>query len=258
MNSKTTSILALVCRIGKMIGALFTIIGLLVLIGTISGLTKPKSSNSYSSYYGYDYGWNSMEFSDGAFGGSSREYMSSTPALSAAYSSYGSSDMAQVQALSSISGSLNFMCAGAFVMFFSAIGAFIFDLISKKNKAGGLIDLAVGLMAFITNFIVTPSTSNIMSIGLKISSGDYSVIVGYFAALLLLVMSAFLMLRSAFPGTALLPKKNNSASGPVQKRPIYQQPVYAQNQAYQNQYPNGAQNQYQNGGYNNGVPGGRV
>lgn len=49
MNSKTTSILAVVCRIGKLIGALFTIIGMLVLIGTLTGLFKPEQSTSMTT-----------------------------------------------------------------------------------------------------------------------------------------------------------------------------------------------------------------
>ncbi len=78
MNSKTTSILAVVCRIGKLIGALFTIIGMLVLIGTLTGLFKPEQSTSsygYDDYYGYNYGWNSMEFPDGGDISSSREFL---------------------------------------------------------------------------------------------------------------------------------------------------------------------------------------
>lgn len=272
MNSKTTSILAVVCRIGKLIGALFTIIGMLVLIGTLTGLFKPEQSyNNYSSsssaygysdyydyddYYGYDYGWNSMEFPDGGEIRSSREFLSDRSMVSWASSS--SSSYEQLSALSSITGSLNFMCAGAFVMFFSSIGAFIFDLLSKKNMVGGFIDVCVGLMAFITNFMVTPSTSNMMSIYSRVSDGDYTAVTGYLAALLLLIMAAFLMFRSAFPCSALTTKKTN---GSAPKQPVYQNPVYAQNpyqNQYQNQYQNGAQNQYPTGGYNNGNPGGRV
>lgn len=263
MNSKTTSILAVVCRIGKLIGALFTIIGMLVLIGTLTGLFKPEQSNSsysYDDYYGYNYGWNSMEFPDGGDISSSREFLSDRSMVS--WASTSSSSYEQLSALSSITGSLNFMCAGAFVMFFSSIGAFIFDLLSKKNMVGGFIDVCVGLMAFITNFMVTPSTSDLMSIYSWWSAGDYSAIIeyfmGYFAALLLLIMAAFLMFRSAFPCSALTTKKN---TGNAPKQPVYQNPVYAQNpyqNQYQNQYQNGAQNQYPTGGYNNGNPGGRV
>lgn len=249
MNSKTASILAMVCRVGKLIGALFTIIGMLVLIGTLTGLFKPEQSTSssygyYDDYYGYNYGWNSMEFPDGGDISSSREFLSDRSMISWASSS--SSSYSQLSALSSITGSLNFMCAGAFVMFFSSIGAFIFDLLSKKNMVGGFIDVCVGLLAFITNFMVTPSTGNIMSIYTKVSAGDYTAITGYFAALLLLIMAAFLMFRSAFPCSALTTKKN---TGNAPKQPVYQNPVYAQN-PYQNQYPTG--------GYNNGNPGGRV
>ncbi len=191
MNSKTTSILAVVCRIGKLIGALFTIIGMLVLIGTLTGLFKPEQSNSsygYDNYYGYNYGWNSMEFPDGGDISSSREFLSDRSMISWAsnYSS-SSSSYSQMSALNSITGSLNFMCAGAFVMFFSSIGAFIFDLLSKKNMVGGFIDVCVGLMAFITNFMVTPSTSNMMSIYSRVSDGDYTAVTGYFTALLLLI-----------------------------------------------------------------------
>lgn len=263
MNSKTISILAVVCRIGKLIGALFTIIGMLVLIGTLTGLFKPEQSTSsygYSDYYGYNYGWNSMEFPDGGDISNSREFLSDRSMISWASSS--GSSYEQLSALSSITGSLNFMCAGAFVMFFSSIGAFIFDLLSKKNMVGGFIDVCVGLMAFITNFMVTPSTSDLMSIYSWWSAGDYSAIIeyfmGYFAALLLLIMAAFLMFRSAFPCSALTTKKTN---GSAPKQPVYQNPVYAQNpyqNQYQNQYQNGAQNQYPTGGYNNGNPGGRV
>lgn len=266
MNSKTTSILAVVCRIGKLIGALFTIIGMLVLIGTLTGLFKPEQSNSsygYDDYYGYNYGWNSMEFPDGGDISGSREFLSDRSMVSwASTSSSSGSSYEQLSALSSITGSLNFMCAGAFVMFFSSIGAFIFDLLSKKNMVGGFIDVCVGLMAFITNFMVTPSTSDLMSIFSWWSAGDYSAIIeyfmGYFAALLLLIMAAFLMFRSAFPCSALTTKKTN---GSAPKQPAYQNPVYAQNpyqNQYQNQYQNGAQNQYPTGGYNNGNPGGRV
>lgn len=262
MNSKTTSILAVVCRIGKLIGALFTIIGMLVLIGTLTGLFKPEQSTSsygYDDYYGYNYGWNSMEFPDGGGISSSREFLSDRSMISWASSYSGSSSSyEQLSALNSITGSLNFMCAGAFVMFFSSIGAFIFDLLSKKNMVGGFIDVCVGLMAFITNFMVTPSTSDLMSIFSWLSAGDYTAIIeyfmGYFAALLLLIMAAFLMFRSAFPCSALTTKKTN---GSAPRQPVYQNPVYAQN-PYQNQYQNGAQNQYPTGGYNNGNPGGRV
>ncbi len=143
-------------------------------------------------------------------------------------------------------------------MFFSSIGAFIFDLLSKKNMVGGFIDVCVGLLAFITNFMVTPSTSDLMSIFSWLSAGDYTAIIeyfmGYFAALLLLIMAAFLMFRSAFPCSALTTKKTN---GSAPRQPVYQNPVYAQN-PYQNQYQNGAQSQYPTGGYNNGNPGGRV
>lgn len=262
MNSKTTSILAVVCRIGKLIGALFTIIGMLVLIGTLTGLFKPEQSTSsygYDDYYGYNYGWNSMEFPDGGDISNSREFLSDRSMISWASNYSGSSSSyEQLSALNSITGSLNFMCAGAFVMFFSSIGAFIFDLLSKKNMVGGFIDVCVGLMAFITNFMVTPSTSNMMSIYSRVSDGDYTAVTGYFAALLLLIMAAFLMLRSAFPCSALTTKKTN---GSAPKQPVYQNPVYAQNpyqNQYQNQYQNGAQNQYPTGGYNNGNPGGRV
>lgn len=278
MNSKTTSILAVVCRIGKLIGALFTIIGMLVLIGTLTGLFKPEQSNSsygYDDYYGYNYGWNSMEFPDGGDISSSREFLSDRSMISWASSSYeqmfvfdgfaeatpanlSGGAYSQMSALNSITGSLNFMCAGAFVMFFSSIGAFIFDLLSKKNMVGGFIDVCVGLMAFITNFMVTPSTSNMMSIYSRVSDGDYTAVTGYLAALLLLIMAAFLMFRSAFPCSALTTKK---ATGSAPKQPVYQNPVYAQNpyqNQYQNQYQNGAQNQYPTGGYNNGNPGGRV
>lgn len=85
MNSKTISILAVVCRIGKLIGALFTIIGMLVLIGTLTGLFKPEQSNSsygYDDYYGYNYGWNSMEFPDGGDISSSREFLNDRSMIS--------------------------------------------------------------------------------------------------------------------------------------------------------------------------------
>ena len=196
MNSKTTSILAVVCRIGKLIGALFTIIGMLVLIGTLTGLFKPEQSTSsygYDDYYGYNYGWNSMEFPDGGDISSSREFLSDRSMISCASSSYeqmfvfdgfaeatpanlSGGAYSQMSALNSITGSLNFMCAGAFVMFFSSIGAFIFDLLSKKNMVGGFIDVCVGLMAFITNFMVTPSTSNTVSGGVcRVGICEFSV-----------------------------------------------------------------------------------
>lgn len=260
MNSNTNSILALIFRIGKTIGAILTIIGMMALFGTLGSLMN-SGSNSSSSYSSalrdYSFSFNSMEHSGSQFGGSDREFLSGRVLDEASFSSSGSSAMAAANAVSGLTGSINAMCAGAFIMFFCSIGAFIFDLLTKKNVIGGFIDVCVGLMAFITNFIVAPTQTNLMSMAAKMAAGDvWGTISGWLAAFLLLVMAAFLMLRSAFPASSLSTKKN-SGSGAV-KKPVYQNPAYSQNPGYQNQpYQNGAQAPYQNGGYN-GTPGGRM
>lgn len=94
MNSNTSSVLAIVSRVGKLLGALFVIIGLIVIVSTVgNAVNATLSSSSYS--YGYSYG-------------------SSSSAVNSAQ-----------QASETVLGAINFMCVGAYVMFFFAIMAVI-------------------------------------------------------------------------------------------------------------------------------------
>ena len=97
MNSNTSSILAMVARCGKLLGALFSVIGFIVIISTIAEI--------------FNLGLNSIS---SIFSGRS--------------SSIDSEIMSKGQ---TVMGAIDFMRAGAIILFVCAIAAVIFNLLAK-------------------------------------------------------------------------------------------------------------------------------
>lgn len=218
MNSNTSSVLAIVSRVGKLLGALFVIIGLIVIVSTVGNALNATLSASSSYSYGYGYG-------------------SSSSAVNSAQ-----------QASETVLGAINFMCVGAYVMFFFAIMAVIFNVVAKENVAGSLIDVLVALVGFIMNFIIADPMNKFSNV----SSSDLpGAIIGFFTALIFLILSAGIVMRAAFPGDPIFTRTKPAVyTGSTYGAGAYQNNGYAApNAGYQNNgyaTPNAG---YQNNGY---------
>lgn len=197
MNSNTSSILAMVARCGKLLGALFSVIGFIVIISTIAE-TFNLGLNSISSIF------------------------------SGRSSSIDSEIMGKAQ---TVMGAIDFMRAGAIILFVCAIAAVIFNLLAKENIVGSVIDAALALVAFIMNFsmdIMSAAQSAIMS-GSS-STAMAKVGVNLVVAMIFILLIAILNIRAVFPTDSIITRIKGGASGAP--KTAYAPNAYAPNMGY--------------------------
>lgn len=197
MNSNTSSILAMVARCGKLLGALFSVIGFIVIISTIAEI--------------FNLGLNSIS---SIFSGRS--------------SSIDSEIMSKGQ---TVMGAIDFMRAGAIILFVCAIAAVIFNLLAKENIVGSVIDAALALVAFIMNFsmdIMSAAQSAIMS-GSS-STAMAKVGVNLVVAMIFILLIAILNIRAVFPTDSIITRIKGGASGAP--KTAYAPNAYASNMGY--------------------------
>lgn len=119
---------------------------------------------------------------------------------------------------------------------------------AKENVAGSLIDVFVALVGFIMNFIIADPMNKFSNV----SSSDLpGAIIGYFTALIFLILSAGIVMRAAFPGDPIFTRTKPAVyTGSTYGAGAYQNNGYAApNAGYQNNgyaTPNAG---YQNNGY---------
>lgn len=203
MNSNTSSILAMVARCGKLLGALFSVIGFIVIISTIAEI--------------FNLGLNSIS---SIFSGRS--------------SSIDSEIMSKGQ---TVMGAIDFMRAGAIILFVCAIAAVIFNLLAKENIVGSVIDAALALVAFIMNF-----SMDIMSVAQNTMMSSYSssaasssnpvvqVIVNLVISIIFVFLIAALNIRAVFPTDSIITRIKGGASGAP--KTAYAPNAYAPNMGY--------------------------
>lgn len=238
MNSNTSSILAIVARCGKLLGALFSVIGFIVIISTFAEILN-LGLNAISSIF------------------------------SGRSSSIKSEIMSKWQ---TIPGAIDFMRAGAIILFAFAIAAVIFNLLAKENIVGSVIDAALALVAFIMNFsmdIMSAAQSAIMSGSSSSAASSSNPVVQVFVNLVISIIFVFLIaalnIRAVFPTDSIITRIKGGASAAPKtayanayapntgypqnaNRAYNSNPAYPQNanQAYNpNQaYPQGANRAY--------------
>lgn len=196
MNNKTYSVIALAARCGKLLGALFSLIGFIVVVSTITELINLGINSVSNILSGY---------------------------------SYGNSEL--LGKAQTVMGAIDFMRAGAIILFVCAIAAVIFNLLAKENIVGSVIDAALALVAFIMNFsmdIMSAAQSAIMS-GSS-STAMAKVGVNLVVAMIFILLIAILNIRAVFPTDSIITRIKGGASGAP--KTAYAPNAYAPNMGY--------------------------
>lgn len=196
MNNKTYSVLAIAARCGKLLGALFSLIGFIVFVSTITELINLGINSVSNILSGY---------------------------------SYGNSEL--LGKAQTVMGAIDFMRAGAIILFVCAIAAVIFNLLAKENIVGSVIDAALALVAFIMNFsmdIMSAAQSAIMS-GSS-STAMAKVGVNLVVAMIFILLIAILNIRAVFPTDSIITRIKGGASGAP--KTAYAPNAYAPNMGY--------------------------
>ncbi|MCI5667933.1 MAG: DUF3824 domain-containing protein [Oscillospiraceae bacterium] len=178
MNNKTYSVLAMASRCGKLLGALFSLIGFIVIVSTITEFIN-LGINSFSNIF--------------------------------SGSSYGNSEI--LGKAQTAMGAIDFMRAGAIILFICAVAAVVFNLLAKENIVGSVIDAALALVAFIMNFsmdIMSAAQSAIMS-GSS-SSAMAKVGANLVVAMIFILLIAILNIRAVFPTDSIITRIKGGAS----------------------------------------------
>lgn len=196
MNNKTYSIIALAARCGKLLGALFSLIGFIVVVSTITELINLGISSVSNIFSG---------------------------------SSYGSAEL--LGKAQTVMGAIDFMRAGAIILFVCAIAAVIFNLLAKENIVGSVIDAALALVAFIMNFsmdIMSAAQSAIMSGSSSTAMAKAGV--NLVVAMIFILLIAILNIRAVFPTDSIITRIKGGASGAP--KTAYAPNAYAPNMGY--------------------------
>lgn len=196
MNNKTYSVIAIAARCGKLLGALFSLIGFIVVVSTITELINLGISSVSNIFSG---------------------------------SSYGNAEL--LGKAQTVMGAIDFMRAGAIILFVCAIAAVIFNLLAKENIVGSVIDAAFALVAFIMNFsmdIMSAAQSAIMS-GSS-STAMAKVGVNLVVAMIFILLIAILNIRAVFPTDSIITRIKGGASGAP--KTAYAPNAYASNMGY--------------------------